>query len=86
MTAEQNQKQTQNIIKTLSNLGHPIPSDWSMENLERELEAALANAQPGVSSGSGQSTPPMLTRVPLPDELSDPTLGGTRHVPPMMAS
>ena len=28
----------------------------------------------------------MATRVPLPDELSDPTLGGTRSVPPMMAS
>ena len=28
----------------------------------------------------------MATRNPLPDELSDPTLGGTRHVPPMMAS
>ena len=42
MMNELKQKQTQNIIKTLNNLGHPLPTNMSLDSLEQELEIALA--------------------------------------------
>ena len=77
------------MIKTLNNMGHPLPEEMSIASLEKEMR--IANARSGgrpaqTNSKNHGMTPPMATRSPLPDELSDPTLGGTRHVPPMMAS
>ena len=40
MTGEQKSSQTENIIKTLKNMGHPVPQDHSLDSLTRELQIA----------------------------------------------
>lgn len=40
MMADQITKQTENMIKTLNNMGHPLPKEISIASLEKELRIA----------------------------------------------